>query len=502
MKDQTLKYCGIFISGAGVTCGLYYLSRWATSSHQQVACYAGLTNNGNTCYMNSVLQSLASCPHFVKFLRSNSERVGGGGKMSEVILEVLDRLEERGNLKYFNPRCVMAGLKRRGWRISEEEHDSHEFLHALTATVQDENHKFISCHLRPSLANIKKSEVLKEPSSGVKFKRGVSQDLRFLKNMFHLNTELQGRVGTKLTCSKCGHQNPIRYEAFHSLSVPFSNLVCKSKITLQDCLENYFSPEQLKDVNCEHCTKESGKQKGLGDFSESTFKSSRKPFQTDMYSLNVLDMTLKGVKVDRSSIDNTKSSKPVKIKNKFTKTLFLVKSPKTLCIHLQRLTWSQGYPVKLQNHVDFPLFLYKKDFSKHWHCRKDTSLCDVTNKNKVTETSMKNYLKKLNLDKTKKGPSSTSLDSFVSKIISKNQNLFKPTSNQQRPIYQLCSVIVHHGHGLNSSGHFVCYRRVLNDGRECWLHISDTEVIECSVENVLNSQAYMLFYEKLSSKAL
>jgi len=500
MKGQVVTYCSIVISGAGVTCALYYFSKWFSAPKQQVLCFAGLTNNGNTCYMNSILQSLASCPQFLQFLKSNAKRVKCSERqMCDVLLEVLVQLEEKGTQLYFNPYSVIRELKNKGWCISEEEHDSHEFMHAIISTVHDENHKFISHTLQPSLANITyKNELLKERACHVKFKHGIVANLSLLENMFYLNTNLQGRVGTKLKCSKCGHQNPIRYEAFHSLSIPFSNLVYKGKITLQDCLENFFSPENIEDVNCEHCTKDSSKQKGLGDFGDSTLKNARKRVQNMMYNLNVFDMTLKGAKVNRSGTNNTKSLKPVKIKNKFTKTLFLVKYPKTLCIHLQRLTWRQGFPVKLQNHIEFPLLLYSNDFSKHWHCQKDTSLCDVTHKNKITETSMTNYLKKLNLDKTKKGPSNSSLESFVSKIVSKNQKLLKSNGKQKSPIYKLCSVIVHLGHSLNSSGHFVCLRKVSNEGKECWIHISDTQVTECSLKQVLNSQAYMLFYEKIS----
>lgn len=83
--------------------------------------------------------------------------------------------------------------------------------------------------------------------------------------------------------------------------------------------------------------------------------------------------------------------------------------------------------------------------------------------------------------------------------------------NHDRRIYKLMSVIVHYG--SHSYGHFVAYkRRIYTDQCECdqcgaehkkeiyngqdvWYRISDTKVDECTLEDVLHSNPYMLLYE-------
>ena len=65
--------------------------------------------------------------------------------------------------------------------------------------------------------------------------------------------------------------------------------------------------------------------------------------------------------------------------------------------------------------------------------------------------------------------------------------------------YKLTAAVVHLGDVF--SGHFVTYRRVpsINGQRfpDKWLYTSDAQVKRASKSEVLRSDAYMLFYEKL-----
>jgi ubiquitin C-terminal hydrolase len=74
------------------------------------------------------------------------------------------------------------------------------------------------------------------------------------------------------------------------------------------------------------------------------------------------------------------------------------------------------------------------------------------------------------------------------------------SANKNRYNYDLRSVVVHIGRP--ESGHFVCYRRGwtpgvgTNNRRASWFYISDAEVKKVSFDEVANSEAYMLFYER------
>ncbi|KAJ8981885.1 hypothetical protein NQ317_007277 [Molorchus minor] len=68
-------------------------------------------------------------------------------------------------------------------------------------------------------------------------------------------------------------------------------------------------------------------------------------------------------------------------------------------------------------------------------------------------------------------------------------------ANEFRNVYQLAAVVVHAGDA--HSGHFATYRRGHQNSR--WYYTSDVEIREVTVDEVLQSTAYMLFYEKTSS---
>lgn len=80
--------------------------------------------------------------------------------------------------------------------------------------------------------------------------------------------------------------------------------------------------------------------------------------------------------------------------------------------------------------------------------------------------------------------------------------------------YLLQSVIVHHGSA--DGGHYTTYRRLstvergmvvegglglLSEELNSWVHVSDDEVSPVSVDQVLDCEAYMLFYQALPTFA-
>lgn len=57
--------------------------------------------------------------------------------------------------------------------------------------------------------------------------------------------------------------------------------------------------------------------------------------------------------------------------------------------------------------------------------------------------------------------------------------------------YDLTSVVIHHGRGFGS-GHYTAY--CWNDKGKFWVHCNDSSMELCSIEDVMGSQAYILFY--------
>lgn len=72
---------------------------------------------------------------------------------------------------------------------------------------------------------------------------------------------------------------------------------------------------------------------------------------------------------------------------------------------------------------------------------------------------------------------------------------FSPGKERREGRYQLRSVIVHHGSA--DSGHYATYSLVDESSKRSWMYFSDERVVEADEAQVLASQAYMLFYERV-----
>jgi uncharacterized UBP type Zn finger protein len=68
-------------------------------------------------------------------------------------------------------------------------------------------------------------------------------------------------------------------------------------------------------------------------------------------------------------------------------------------------------------------------------------------------------------------------------------------SGNFKPVpYRLRAVVEHLG--MADSGHFVTFRRNVVDGRTKWFYTSDSYIRTATLEEVLKSSPYMLFYER------
>ena len=93
----------------------------------------GLLNEGNTCFLNCVLQALASSPSFYKW----TEDVLATHNCSDVTLfpsvhRLLNVLTNRtGNEDVYSTSDIVASFNSHGWVISHEQQDAYEFLQVL-----------------------------------------------------------------------------------------------------------------------------------------------------------------------------------------------------------------------------------------------------------------------------------------------------------------------------------------------------------------------------------
>lgn len=253
----------------------------------------GLRNLGNTCFVNAVIQALASLPIFVQWALQSSED-GRFGRLFSSLTSILSALNSsEATEECLETKEVLNALMSHGWVINFQQQDAHELFQVLMSTLEEE--------LSESSGGLF-SSLRQESSPPSKFlsKAGtVALPLRM--------SPFRGLLTSQLTCTSCKHKFPVRIEPFESLSLP----IYRSRVSflfdsssLEMCLKNFTNSELVEDVVCDNCSK-SG--------------SSRQ---------------------------------------RCVKSLSILRPPKCLCVHLQRVTWSaDNYPTKTESFVRFPLEL-------------------------------------------------------------------------------------------------------------------------------------------------
>ena len=69
-------------------------------------------------------------------------------------------------------------------------------------------------------------------------------------------------------------------------------------------------------------------------------------------------------------------------------------------------------------------------------------------------------------------------------------------SGEDSPVYRLAGLVEHSG--TMRGGHYVAYVRGGQKGKESvWYNISDAHVRQVSLDKVMHSEAYILFYERI-----
>ncbi|KAG0146214.1 hypothetical protein CROQUDRAFT_715716 [Cronartium quercuum f. sp. fusiforme G11] len=419
--------------------------------------YPGLVNSStNSCFLNAVLQSLASMPHVIQYLDLIRSYSHAHTPVITALREMLLALNTPREFKaVLRPYAVAQALLRHGiasgqmsMLFNEEQQDAQEFFVTVVDAIEAET-KTLAENLLAELAcpSFSNSIVVNRDRNTSKrvFDRNqlVNETSKIRRSPF------RALMASRVACATCQFTSAIRHsEADHfSLNVP-PKVTCR----LEECLAEYTKLELLEDYICRKCslikTREILNRRRL----ETTAK---KKLQTLKKQISILDAAIKE-DPERELDERIVIERVASVAT--TKQTMFARPPDSLTFHISRSTaYARGVSFKNHCQVTYPELLHLDDFC----------------------TTPK-------LERAADQPIST----------------FQAHSTTLRYRYRLSSVVVHYG--SHSFGHYITFRRApplpgdltsLNGG--IWYRISDETVHRSSVQEALMSNPFLLMYERV-----
>ncbi|EPB82466.1 hypothetical protein HMPREF1544_10805 [Mucor circinelloides 1006PhL] len=508
----------------------------------------GLVNSQNYCFVNSVLQAFATLASLRSYL---AERVDEQGDESapvvpqnEFILQsvacALYATIEMLNRPLPKPRSItptdfLRALERKsGGTINRDQQDAHELFQIISSVLTSEE----EIQYRENATSLLDAATLRgfafgdNDPNGDNFETSSVSSFGTTASMWssfsvctvggHLRPRRRsprnpftGLAASKISCMNCGYTAPIRHHTFDNISLSAPQT---SSCSLEDCLKTYTKVDFLNDFQCRKCTLVATLESMTQELSA---------LEQDDERATLLNIDIGRIKdALQSNIEATLYGVPLvtpQAAPRTTKQTMFANPPKSLCLHISRSIYHPSGMIQ-KNHcqVEFSETLDLAPYTTNGYLNTTEPTASLSSPPPTpvlphTRTSRTSLVYLRNMANGHRFTHHQQ-DGLGVALLNNNKE-DRPIQNAlpslsvvpvSRAIqYKLCAVIVHYGN--HNSGHFVTYRRKkLPTGHEVRSPLSETkprpptkfwrcsdEVIEeVDLETVLQSEAYMLFYER------
>jgi ubiquitin carboxyl-terminal hydrolase 1 len=299
----------------------------------------GLWNVGNTCYQNSVLQSLASLVTLKTWLKDTD------APTANALVHLVDTLNIISDYKKAetpSSTITQAGGGARGWMYNEQQ-DAQEFLQGLMGVLEKEVSAGEEQRRREGTVGLE--GLLPEKETSVRLPR---------------RSPFEGLLAQRVGCLKCGYVESISLQPFTTLSLPIPST---QRTTLEECIDAFTAIEQIPHVDCDKCTLLSIRD---------NLQNLLHPVHTEIAPLPLPDAVRETATARLNAInealddDNFSPSIPgvkldgaLKVSSTKTKQVMIARAPEVLVLHANRSHFDMFTGAILKNYaaIQFPMLL-------------------------------------------------------------------------------------------------------------------------------------------------